>query len=610
VPGAARYEFQLSTSGAFRDNGIIWQSSKLQSPVAAPALTLPWITGSPHALYARVRGIVAGGVTDWSDSFGFDLVPPAPPTPMKSVPGVLRWTPVEGANGYQIWLLDAQKREVVYTNVLDERDFYTFHQASAWTGTIRWRIRALRDDYSMKGRQNGMPITQYGAWSDIYKSTNTPPTNGPIHLVSTISDVIANGSPASPAQRLMPAFTWTGNLTDDGRPAELFRVYVFTDKQCLNRVFTGGVVGSQAYSPRPFGGLSLPVTQEGVATARSGYLSDGNEPKGTTFDGEQVTSSESADQATPTTTLPVVQDPTTTDDGDGGTDQPPAQSPPFVSLAPDAKLGAPVDLWDTNWPDGGYYWTVVPVAQVSPGALLTNVATPGAIAAASTVPVSSSDGFAVGDTVQIGSGGNAETGIVTAADGNVLSLAKPLTTNHGPGEPVLRTGGNLRYEDLELPQDVCAAGRVARFGINSEPALVAGGDLFASGLSPYGKLTSAVHTASFYRPPLVSWTQALGATLYQVQWSKTKSPFNPEPDPATKAQGILTGATSYVLPLTPGTWYYRVRGYDYSLPTGAQQMGWSDVATINVAKPTYSIVTAALKSTAKKKAKPTKPVRR
>ena len=30
-------------------------NATLTSPVAAPNLTLPWITGSPHALYARVR---------------------------------------------------------------------------------------------------------------------------------------------------------------------------------------------------------------------------------------------------------------------------------------------------------------------------------------------------------------------------------------------------------------------------------------------------------------------------------------------------------------------------------------------------------------------------
>jgi hypothetical protein len=48
--------------------------------------------------------------------------------------------------------------------------------------------------------------------------------------------------------------------------------------------------------------------------------------------------------------------------------------------------------------------------------------------------------------------------------------------------------------------------------------------------------------------------------------------------------------TSTVLPLGPGTWYYRVRGFNYTLPTGAQQMSWSDPARIVVAKPRFQLV--------------------
>ena len=39
-----------------------------------------------------------------------------------------------------------------------------------------------------------------------------------------------------------------------------------------------------------------------------------------------------------------------------------------------------------------------------------------------------------------------------------------------------------------------------------------------------------------------------------------------------------------MLPLKPGTWYYRVRGYDYNLPTGAQEMAWSAPTKIVVAR--------------------------
>ena len=55
----------------------------------------------------------------------------------------------------------------------------------------------------------------------------------------------------------------------------------------------------------------------------------------------------------------------------------------------------------------------------------------------------------------------------------------------------------------------------------------------------------------------------------------------------------MTTSTSAVLPVpTPGTWYYRVRGFDYNLPTGAQQMSWSDPEKLVVTQPKFKIVTA------------------
>jgi hypothetical protein len=52
----------------------------------------------------------------------------------------------------------------------------------------------------------------------------------------------------------------------------------------------------------------------------------------------------------------------------------------------------------------------------------------------------------------------------------------------------------------------------------------------------------------------------------------------------------MTSATSVVLPVTPGTWWYRVRGFDWSLPAGAQQMSWSDPAKLVVAAPKFKLV--------------------
>jgi hypothetical protein len=602
VAGAARYDFQLSTSASFRDSGMLYpdaESAKdvITTPVVAPRLTLPWITGEPHALFARVRAVFGDGTTSaWSAPYGFDLAPPAPPKPLQSLAGVLRWTPVDGANAYEVWLIDPNKTETVYTNVLDEREFYTFHESTSWIGKVRWRVRAIR--MIIDKPANHIPTTAYGAWSPIYTSTNPPVQPGPINLTGTVSDVISDGSSTAPAHRFMPAFSWTGNESLQGTQAELFRVYVFTDRLCLNRVYTSSVVGGVSYSPRPFGPLTLPSALTALPSARATYLSDSAaEPTGITYDGESVSSSESASQATPTVSLPTA---------DGGGDGPAA-----ITWDSTTKFGAPIDLWDTSWPDGGYYWTVVPVAAVSPGAYNTNVAAPGAAATATSLPVANGSGFTVGDSVNVGFPGSAsyEQGltIASAAAGQV-TFAAALKFSHGAGEPIVRTGGNLVYKDMELASDACAAGRVARFGKDSEPSLTSAGDPFSSGLSSTGRLTSALHTTSFYGNPLVSWTPALGAMVYQVQWSRTLDPFKPEQDPTSHALGVLTSATSAVLPLAPGTWYYRVRGFDYSLPsqqtgdpTNAQAMSWSDPVKINVAAPLYRVVVTTKKKAVKAK---------
>ena len=88
----------------------------------------------------------------------------------------------------------------------------------------------------------------------------------------------------------------------------------------------------------------------------------------------------------------------------------------------------------------------------------------------------------------------------------------------------------------------------------------------------------------------MAWTPALGAGVYQVQWSKTQYPFVAENDPRTNTKGFLTFSTSSVLPLRPGTWWYRVRGFDYNLPTGVQQMSWSDPQKLVVSTPRFKIV--------------------
>jgi hypothetical protein len=605
LPSAVSYEFQLSTSSAFRDNATLYDDKNLTTPVAAPPLTLPWITGNPHALYARIRATVVTStgtdVTPWSASYGFDVTPPPPPTPLPSYPGLLRWTPIEGAEGYQVWLIDTGKMEVVRTNVLDEREFYTFHQSPAWTANVRWRIRALRGDV-FNYRVNGMPVTMHGAWSPVYSSSNPPITRGTIKLTGTVSDVFSNGSATSPAHHFMPAFMWTGDQSDAGASAELYRVYIFTDKQCLNRIYSSAVVGSQVWSPRLTGPLALPTDDAGVTAARGGYLGDGKEASNLTADFETIPNgpNEQWTAATATTGVPG-EIPAAT-----GTTPPPdptGAAPPATStggssnISVSGNLGPPIDLWDTNWPESGYYWTVIPVLPLGLGLTGTVVAPPGAAKGATTIPVTTTTGFRVGDVISIGSAPSVDSGVITSIGSGALTVGTPTSFAHNPPDPVNRAGGSIIYQDMELPQEACAAGRVQRFGISSEPSLTTGSAPFATGLSPSGRLTSASTTPSFYGSPLVAWTPAFGADIYEVQYSKSKYPFKPEIDPRSKTTGELTWSTSDVLPFRgsamAGTWWYRVRGIDYNLPTGVQQMGWSDPEKLVVTKPAFKIATPA-----------------
>ncbi len=603
VPGALRYQFQLATSSTFRDNGILYNDAKLVTPVAAPRLTLPWITGSPHALYARVRAVMPDGAdtTSWSAPFGFDVTPPPPPTPLPSYPSLLRWTPVDGADRYEVWLIDASsdgagRFVTTRTNVLDEREFYTLHQSQTWTGTIRWRIRAQHWDY-FNYRVNGLPVTTYGAWSPIYSSTNPAVSNGRIALVGTVSDVFSNGGSGTPAHELMPAFVWTGNQSLSGRQAELFRVYAFTDSQCLNRVYASPAVGTQTYAPRLSGPLQLPTSDSAMTIARSGFLGQGPETSSFTYDSENLGKAinEQLPPPAPTTSVPgdAPSAPGTSappdQSGQTDTSSTPAPASDEKVAPPDpTSIGPPVDLWDVNWPEGGYYWTVVPVSSNGIGSSGAAVVDPGAGAGTQALPVDSTVGFHIGDTVTVGSGDTAETLGVSSVGAGSLGLNGTLKYTHGAGETVSRLGGTITYQDLELPQDVCAAGRVQRFGVASEPSLTTAQSAFATGLSSTGRLVSARKTATFYGQPLVAWTPALGASVYQIQWSEKDYPF--------KAVGNrMTFATATVLPLSTGTWYYRVRGIDWSLPSGAQQMSWSDPQKIQLAKPTFRVAKAVKK---------------
>jgi len=585
VRGALRYEFQLSTSSVFSDSGILYSDANVRSPAVSVPISLPWITGKPYALYGRVRVVLRKRVTPWSAPYGFNMRWPSIPQPLSTYPGLLRWAPVEGATGYDVWLLDARKVFSVNTNVADQREYYTFHQSSFWTSTVHWRVRAVRTLYGE--RKNALPAVSYGPWSSVYTAVNPPFAIGPLGATATVSDVISDAA-VSPAHRLMPAFVYSGNRSIFDDSEELYRVYVFTDSDCVNVVYRGAIVGGPAYAPRPLGPLALPKTAADLAKARSLYLKDGDEGKTYAADGLVVRTTESDP--------PASAGEGKSGGSDGGTSESSAatggKAGSGTSIPEEqTKPGAPVDLWDTDqWPRGGYFWTVLPVEATAPDEFETFLL--GAAAkGATTLELGSIAGLVPGDSLTIGTGSNAETAKVLSISGTTVTLSSALVNTHATDEPVERASGQLVYRDLELAQEACADGRVMRFGKQSAPALAANGAPFASGLSPTGRLIAAsTGSAAFYGPPLVAWAPALGADAYEVHWSKSLYPFRAEASGKGGSVGLQTPSTSATLPLRPGTWFYRVRGINFSVPGGASRMSWSNSVKLTVTKPRFVVV--------------------
>lgn len=538
VPSAWRYEFQLSTSLAFGEGTIVWESADstkpLRVPVVAVDVALPWITGNPYSLYARVRAVKlvplgrkaqegagatgasgptgAAGPTGavgptgaaaaaaaaskvvgeevfgaWSTPFGFNMrwtnvpktmTPNYTPGISSPRPGLLYWNPVEGATAYDVMILGARRRFVTTTNVADSRDVFTFGSRVVTPGaSISWRVRAIRRLYGEI--PNGMPATTYGPWSEVFRETVDQPSSPTLSLVEAVSGGAASTMTSPQVHNFTPAFRFTPDASWLAR-GFLYRVYVASDADCVNIVYTGAAVPGPTYAPRATGPLKLPqkyLEILGMVNAGGGIVDHGTESDTFMYDGTKFA---------------------TTEAGSGG------------------PWGARVDLWDTAWPNGGYYWTVVPVYWVQKSDDVTNV----------------------------------------------------------------------EWRDLELPQDACQSGRVMRFGKTSSAVVASSTAPYASGLSPKGKLASAGgQKPSFYGTPLVSWEPALGADSYEVQWSKTGYPWKTD----GKAE---TGSTALMLPVEPGTWYYRVRGLNNSLPK-KPQMTWSLPVQINVSKPEFKVVGGA-----------------
>ena len=511
VPGADRYEFELATSRTFAENALVWKNTKIVSPLTNVPLTLPWMGRgtSGYAWYARVRAVVDGVRTGWSNRYGFNLAAASIPVSLSSGanpnPGMVRWTPVAGATAYEVvfvYDLAGGKTKKIKTaaTAADLREYYTFHNdVSAWSSpTVSWRVRAIRE---LEGKPlNDIPVVSYGRSSATAQTVEPPFGAGQIDLEGSISRSGANDvavtSGAGGVHSLVPGFWWSGSLSVGegfgacpadvaalGVTCPLFHVYVYTDDECVNRVHNSDLVGSPAYVPRLSGVLDLPSEQSTLADADELFHAD-SDAEGSVYD---------------------------------------AANEPVYAAGSDPDSGAPADasnenpdrrtgLWDIDWTDTGYYWTAVPAV------------------------------------------------------------------------PRLLPDGKVEYQDVAFGEDHCAAGQRLSFSKASEPVTARGsGAPYVSGQTGTGVRAASSATPSFYGPRVVvAWRPASGARKYQVEWSRKAYPFD-----VVGSKTVL--GTQALLALSDGTWYYRVRGIDTTIPGTAQGMTWSDPQYVRILPRTFFI---------------------
>jgi hypothetical protein len=356
------YQFELATSQRFQDGSIVFKDTKVLIPAETISRQLPWMVGQPYALWAHVRWMADNGMsaTRWSTPFGFNMrwldqdVPQQWPAPE----GLIRWKPVQGATSYEVLYIDIHpsKSFQTTTNVADEREFFTFHSNLGYTMPIRWRVRAIRDVSRTAPPTNGLPPVSYGPWSPVFTSQNTPQTLGTSSPTDTVSD--AWGKTKLGHQfHLTPGFAWNpeAQVVTDGIDAgsALYRVYIFTDNHCVNRIFTGSIVGSPAWAPRTIGGpINLPSSSKELDRDKAGrYPGAGSE--GTAIDpaGSDVKAAEGI----------APKGSGTAPSSSGSSSAASSASSSSTSSSTTAQPVANVDLWDSGWPTGRYYWTVVPV---------------------------------------------------------------------------------------------------------------------------------------------------------------------------------------------------------------------------------------------------------
>jgi hypothetical protein len=177
----------------------------------------------------------------------------------------------------------------------------------------------------------------------------------------------------------------------------------------------------------------MPTTVADETAAETAFLDDGSEPNGVTADGATIRTNEM--------------------------DQTPA--------------GAKIDLWDSDWPGGRYYWTVMPVTPVADQGLTTTLTVP-TVVGATTITVANAAGIGPTDHIQVGDAPVSEAAVVSWWP-ETRSPSSRLHSAHGIGEHVVRPSGGIKYTTPSWRRTPALQAGCSPFGKTNDPA-VAGGD--------------------------------------------------------------------------------------------------------------------------------------
>ena len=418
--------------------------ANLRAPAVSVDLALPWITGKPYALYAHVRAVTRSGPTPWSKPFGFNMRWPSIPRDLDSpTAGSSAGLPSRARPRYEVWLMGPEAKCSPPRRTSPTRaSCYTFHRdAPQWTSdALVSRPREAHDLRRGRERPARRPPTARGARSTTTRNRRT--RSAPLASLVTISDTDEQRAGRRPQPH-------AGVRRSAGRTAAPPTSWAARRRS------------STASTSPPTATASTSSTEARSSAARPTHRASPARSRC------RRTRSPSARAATKVLDFGTEGDALMLD----GTKSVSTEVPDSGGAASGSGSGTPapkIDLPDTAWPSGGYYWTVVPVH------------------------------------------------IVRKPD-------VPPPASGGPATVI-----PIEYRETELPQDACQSGRLMRFGKTSPPVVTSAKRPFVSGLSPNGRLVSANRsTPAFYGTPLVAWQPALGAQDYEVQWSRSVTPFKP-----------------------------------------------------------------------------------